>query len=272
MGSSLKNKVVRIFFIIFLGCTFLFYFVSSISKISLTHVKKRNMKTEINETYKETNYNTNLLIGYKESLKLEESSYYELPVPLISQLEEPALKYGCEVTSLSMLLSYYQLEYSKNELQDMIYKEPFQDEMGNYGDPDVGFVGDATGTTPGTGVNVGPIVELTKNIIGDEFEVVNTSGKSIDEILRIISNGIPVWIVTSIDYSLPKSTDFIEWKTKNGMKQISVKHHAAIITGFDGDFVLLNDAFGKKIKIDKEKLSRIYSGMGSQSMHINKIF
>lgn len=271
MGSIVKNKVVK-FLLIVIGCVIIFYLVSYISRVSRGHSNRLELTENIKDIYEESKDKNNLLIGYKESLKLEESSFYELPVPLINQLQEPALKYGCEVTSLSMLLSFFQLEYSKNELQDLINKEFFLDDMGNYGDPDVGFVGDATGNTPGTGVNVGPIVELTEKIIGDEFEVINSSGKSIDDILRVVANGNPVWIVTSIDYSLPKKTDFIEWKTRNGVKQISVKHHAAVVIGFDGNSVLLNDAFGKKISIDKEKLSDIYTGMGSQSMYVNKIF
>lgn len=215
-----------------------------------------------------TSFHNDLLIGYAESESLSGTEFYDLQVPLYNQMEAPSLKYGCEVTALSMILSHYKFNYDKNTLQDMIYKEVYQDENGFLGDPDIGFVGDATGETPGTGVNVGPIVQLANDIVGDNYQVVNSSGVSIDELLQSVSEGSPIWIAVSIDYTIPKKSDFIEWKTKNGIKKISIKHHAAVITGFDGETVFLNDSYGKKVTIGKKKLDDIYIGMGSQSMFL----
>ncbi|MED3561843.1 C39 family peptidase, partial [Bacillus xiapuensis] len=65
-----------------------------------------------------------------------------LNVPLINQMDEPHLKNGCEVTSLAMLLNYYGKKVTKNELADMIKKEPLNYPHNKKGNPNLGFVWD----------------------------------------------------------------------------------------------------------------------------------
>ena len=88
-----------------------------------------------------------------------------LDVPLENQLEEPALENGCEVTSLSMLLSYYGYQTSKNQLAKQLNYVPVFNADGTHGDPNEGFVGDITGGDWAMGVYVPPIASLAQQIV-----------------------------------------------------------------------------------------------------------
>ena len=260
-----KKKVAKKIFIWFTILSLFF----SLKKIIAFASSKMEIDDQISYKEQPAKTKNNLLIGMRttqENTSNVES--YKLPVPLINQMSEPALKYGCEVTALSMLLGYYHFDYSKNDLQDRIEKVPYQDEAGYLGDPDEGFVGDATGKNLGTGVNVGPIEKLAKNVVNENYTVVNSTGEELDHLLGLVKDGHPIWVVVTIDYSVPKSSDFLDWRTKNGIKQVSFKHHAAVIIGFDQENVYLNDAYGKEVKIEKSKFNQIYQNMGKQSLYL----
>lgn len=210
----------------------------------------------------------NLMRGYREIQPLKEVTNYQLEVPLYNQLDAPSLPYGCEVTALGMLLSYYGYDGNKNTLQDQIQKEPYQDENGLMGNPDIGFVGDATGKKPGTGVNHGPIADLAQKVVQNDYQVHDISNQSFDKVIEQIKEGRPVWVVTSIDYEVPSSKDKLAWQTKQGMMTLELKHHAAVVTGVDQTHVYLNDAFGEKKKIEYPKFEKIFKAMGSQAIYL----
>lgn len=213
---------------------------------------------------------TDLLVGYTETTDEEtlSANQYQLPVPVYNQLSEPALEFGCEVTALSMLLAYYHLDFSKNELADKITKEPYKDNQGFFGDPDVGFVGDITGKNLGTSVNVNPIIELTRSVLPIEYTLVNSTGEELDQLLEFVQQGNPVWLIVTTDYEEPDDADFMEWPTRNGNKIVSRKHHAAVISGFNDSEVFLNDPYGKVEVLSRSKLATVYQAMGSQSFYI----
>lgn len=211
-----------------------------------------------------------LLIGYTDASDEEKlvASEYQLPVPLFNQLADPALEYGCEVTALSMLLAYYHFEYGKNELAKKITKEPYQDKGNLFGDPDIGFVGDMTGENPGTSVNVGPVYQLASELVEEPYEVVNSTGENLDSLLKVVEEGNPIWVIVTTDYEVPKEEDFLSWPTRNGEKKILPKHHAAVISGFDTDYVFLNDPYGKRQRVEKTKFNSLFEAMGLQSFYI----
>lgn len=260
-----KKKVTKRILIWFIILSLFF----SLKKIIAFASSKIEIDNPISYKEQAVKTNNNLLIGVKTAKQnTSKVESYKLPVPLINQMSNPALKYGCEVTALSMLLEYYHFDYSKNDLQDRIEKVPYQDEAGFLGDPDEGFVGDATGKNLGTGVNVGPIEKLAKSVVSDDYTVVNSTGKELDDILEQVKDGHPIWVIVTIDYSIPTASDFLDWQTKNGIKQVSFKHHAAVIIGFDQENIYLNDAYGKEVKIEKNKFNQIYQNMGKQSLYL----
>lgn len=229
-----------------------------------------NRKAALDTDRTQLTKKNDLLVGYQEDIEEAEIavSNYSLSVPIFNQLSDPPLEFGCEVTALSMLLSYYEYDYDKNKLAEMINKEPYQDKEGLFGNPDLGFVGDMTGEKSGMSVNVEPIYELSKEIVTEPYEVINSTGSDLDSLLDVIQTGSPVWVIVTTDYKTPKSTDFIDWETRNGMKKILPNHHAAVISGFDSENVFLSDPYGTVKTVEKNQLSDIIDAMGRQSLYI----
>jgi len=82
-------------------------------------------------------------------LQSEPSVAVRLDVPLLNQLDPPALLLGCEVTALAMIMQYNGIPVTKNELADRLPVVPIYYENGLHGNPNEGFVGDVTGTDYG---------------------------------------------------------------------------------------------------------------------------
>lgn len=102
-----------------------------------------------------------------------------LDVPLI--LQKPELKYGCEVTSLAMVLQYAGIKVNKMQLANGIKKDNDPLSMSNggdiirWGDPKEGFVGDITGKNKGYAVYVQPLQELMEQYLPNR--TMNLTGK-----------------------------------------------------------------------------------------------
>src|SRR4051794_5811406 len=86
----------------------------------------------------------------------------QLDVPLLNQMDAPRLFNGCEVTSLAMLLQYWGIHVTKNELAAQIPRVPLQYSNGKSGNPNMGFVGNME-DGPGLGVYHGPIFYLANS-------------------------------------------------------------------------------------------------------------
>lgn len=208
--------------------------------------------------------------GISETAQIEEIDNYQLDVPLYNQLSEPALKWGCEVTALGMLLAYYGFDGDKNRLQDAIEKVPYTDEFGLMGNPNIGFVGDATGKNLGTGANHGPVAQLAQKKVAPRYQVIDATGHELNTLLTQVRAGNPVWVVVTIDYQIPVASDFQTWQTAQGPVKVTFKHHAAILTGYDKEAIYLNDAYGKRVTVERQKFEQLYEAMGKQGIYFER--
>jgi uncharacterized protein YvpB len=92
-----------------------------------------------------------------------------IDVPLINQ--NPELKYGCEVTSLTMVLNHAGVKTTKMELYKKVKKDndPLQrsqrGDILKWGNPHDGFVGDMTGKNAGYAVFDKPIERLVNEYL-----------------------------------------------------------------------------------------------------------
>lgn len=209
------------------------------------------------------------VIVQKKQEIAEQSSpvaYIKLDVPLIDQMEEPQLYNGCEVTSLAMIMNYYGLRVTKEKLAEKIKKVPYQNEEGLYGDPNEGFVGDIIGETTGYGVYVEPIIELAEQFLSDQFQIINLTKKSFDEVLEQLALGTPIWCITTVPMT---ATDDLEiWQTVNGEIEISWNIHSVVLTGFNQKQVFINDPYGEKTAVSIADFRGAWEQMGSQAMTI----
>ena len=118
-------------------------------------------------------------------LQPEPSVAVRLDVPLLNQLDPPALLLGCEVTALAMILQYNEIPVTKNELADRLPVVPIYYENGLHGNPNEGFVGDVTGSDYGFCVYHGPIAALASEYIPSD-RVEDISGQDFDSVIAAL--------------------------------------------------------------------------------------
>ncbi|OZI12628.1 hypothetical protein CEW92_05585 [Bacillaceae bacterium SAS-127] len=188
-------------------------------------------------------------------------------VPLI--LQNPELNRGCEVTSLSMLLHYHGKEVDKMELAAQIAKEPFKE--GNYkGNMHQGFVGDMkTFDRSGIGVYVEPIIDLTKQYVAED-QLIDLTGKNPKDLYEQINQGRPVWVITNAEYKKLTEDQFRTWQTAEGTMKVTYHQHSVIITGYDEQFVYINDPLKeeKNIQVNRTDFEQAWIQMGRQAITI----
>lgn len=197
-----------------------------------------------------------------------------LDVPLENQFSGEALGNGCEVTALSMLLRYYDYDINKNKLAAELDYQPLYTASGKHGNPHLGFVGEITGGDGTMGVAVEPIAKLAKKYVNEDYRVVASKKLSFNEMIKVIANGTPVWIIATVDFQVPTKHDFMQWETDQGTMRVTALIHSAVITGFDRSkkIVYVNDLHGyHNRKVSWTDLEKIYDQMDRQSLYLEKI-
>jgi len=215
-------------------------------------------------------------LGSSDNSDGTESAVPKLPaqvriegVPLI--LQNPELPRGCEVTSLSMLMTFCGIETDKMILAERIKKDTTPRQIRNggthWGNPNNGFVGDMYNmSSPGFGVYHTPIYELLKEYEPERAH--NLTGGSFADLQTALSNGMPVWVIINTSFKLLPDSSFVTWQTPDGEIQITYREHAALLIGYDEDYVYLNDPLFSSVKTEKEAFIQCWEQMGSQAVTI----
>lgn len=189
-----------------------------------------------------------------------------LDVPLVNQMAKPELYNGCEVTSLAMILQYSGYKVTKTELAHQIPKVPITYKNGLKGNPNIGFVGDIDGSSPGYFVYHGPIAALAKKYAGNRVQ--DLTGENISKVYQKIDEGIPVWVITTTVFA--PVDDIKTWKTPHGKVKVSPDEHSAVVTGYSSKYVWLNNPYGhKNEKVNRHKFEQSWIEMGRQAVVIN---
>lgn len=192
-------------------------------------------------------------------------SSQKLTVPLEKQY--PELPNGCEVTSLSMLLRYYNIKVNKLTLSENINHVPSFTDNGKYrGNPHVGFVGYMSQANAGWCVYNEPLEQVARKYTN---RIQNFSGHDFIQVLKLVSNGHPVLIITTTKFN--RVNDMQTWQTAQGEVKVTPSSHACVITGFDkkAQTVLVNDPFGYQNKVVSwAKLEKSYNQQGKQALYL----
>jgi uncharacterized protein YvpB len=214
----------------------------------------------------DTNYNDlySDFRKYKKTVKLH--------VPFTRQY--PELPRGCEVTSLAMLFSYNKKNISKLTLASEIKKDTTKKFVKNgqiyFGNPNEGYVGNMYSLShPGYGVYVKPIETLTKKYFPNT--TINLTGKRFEDLKFFISKGNPVWVITNTTFKKLPTSEFETWNTKQGKINITYKEHSVIVTGYDSNYVYINDPLAERPnkKVPKQNFIDAWVQMGSQALTIS---
>lgn len=195
-----------------------------------------------------------------------------LDVPVVEQL--PELPAGCEITSLTMLLTYYGVNKSKMELVAEMPRDNTpatlnaDGSIGYWGNPNTGFVGDVTRKLRGFGIYHAGLFPLLKNYVPTAIDV---TGEAFDLYEQQVASGIPVIVWTTIDYNQPYK--WVTWDTPIGPIQTTYSEHAVVLVGFDETNVYLNDPLSgkKQLKVNKAQFVDSWTAMGKQGLtYLNK--
>ncbi|OLS41927.1 C39 family peptidase [Bacillus sp. MRMR6] len=204
--------------------------------------------------------NTTAPANKKESMMLD--------VALIKQ--NPELRYGCEVTSLAMVLNYAGVNTNKMELYQAVRKDLDPLKKSNTGDiiswgnPAEGFVGDMTGKTAGYAVFDKPMIDLINQKLPGR--AVNLTNQPFDAVLDHVSKGFPVVVWTTGDYRLPDRWE--QWNHGSQVIKTPLDLHAVVLVGYDKANVYLNDPLSgkKQVAVNKERFIASWKALESRAV------
>ena len=135
---------------------------------------------------------------------------FNLSVPYVSQY--PELPTGCEIVSLTMLL---------NRLGYNVDKEYMADECLVYGDSYVTSYSGDPHTENGSGVYPPGIISTVKEFAKKNstvVEAVDLTGTSMEDLYKLIENGYPIMIWTTLRMEYPDYDDDSYFEEYNGIK------------------------------------------------------
>ncbi|WML49424.1 C39 family peptidase [Neobacillus sp. PS3-34] len=184
--------------------------------------------------------------------------------------QNPELKYGCEITSTAMMLSYAGVKTNKMQLFYSVKKDPdplIKSRNGDiirWGDPDVGFVGDMTGRRAGYAVFDKPMVDLVNRYLPGR--AVNLTNRPFDEVLLHVSKGYPVVVWTTGDFRLPDRWE--SWSHGRQTIRTPLDLHAVVLVGYDRHFVYINDPLSgrKQLRIEKNRFIASWKALKSRAV------
>ena len=194
------------------------------------------------------------------------SKSVRLDVELIMQ--KPELPRGCEVTSLAMLLNYSGIDADKKILAEQVKRDPtpYRNRKGKVhaGNPHYGFVGDMYSLENfGLGVYHGPIYKLARRY---SSEAVDLTGCEFDEIYKTLDSGYPVWIITNCKFKPLDDGEFQTWYTPEGPMSVTYNEHSVVVTGYDGDYIYVNDPLYGQTRHEREPFIEAWYQMGQQAV------
>lgn len=230
-------------------------------------------KDELQVKHKENKWTQNTTHSFPENKPLQPSPTSVtkktiLDVPLISQ--KPELKYGCEVTSLAMVLQHAGIKVDKMDLANEIKKDTTplstnkSGDIIQWGDPKEGFVGDITGKNKGYAVHVQPLQELMERYLPNR--TVNLTGKPFNTVLTQIKLGKPVVVWTTGDYRLPDRWE--SWKHDTKKITAPLDLHAVVIVGLEDKYIYINDPLTvkKAHKVSQDTFIQSWEALGKQAL------
>jgi uncharacterized protein YvpB len=227
--------------------------------------KTKNISTVTKDNSKQPIAKTNVAQPVKQPGKKESMM---LDVVLIKQ--NPELRYGCEVTSLAMVLNYAGVKTDKMDLYRSIQKDPDpikragNGDILNWGNPADGFVGDMTGRQAGYAVFDKPMEALVNQKLPDR--AVNLTNQPFEKVLEHVSAGYPVVVWTTGDYRLPDRWE--SWYHGRQIIKTPLDLHAVVLVGYDANYVYLNDPLSgrKQVRVEKEKFIASWKALQNRAV------
>lgn len=222
---------------------------------------KNNLTKEYNELIKKQQEEE------QKRLEIEEqnSTFQINNVPTISQF--PNYPTGCEITALYILLKYYGINTSLNEIMNQLPQGGYlytKDNIRYGGNPNLEFVGNPQ-DPQSFGVYEGPIIQVANNL---KNGITNGRGNSLNSLLEIVKQNRPVMVWTTINLLEPYI--IASWTYEPTMEKINwyAHEHAVIITGFSNNYIIISDPYSGTIKKQNRALFEArYNTLGKRNIY-----
>ena len=224
--------------------------------LTLSEIDLKNIKNENTEIEKK--------IIEIESLQNEETKKEKI-FPTFNQF--PKYPTGCESVALYLLLTYYKIDVSIDDIVNDLKKGPLPYQSNNQkigGNPEIEFVGDPR-KTYSYGVYNKPIAD-----VGEKYkpQIISKTNFDFKKVLELVKNKKPVLVWTTINLSEPFiSNTWMNLETKQTIKWISGEH-AVVIFDVNNDKIIVSDPYTGTIRhFDKELFEKRYNYLGKRAIY-----
>ena len=174
---------------------------------------------------------------------------------------------GCESVALYILLNYYNVNVTVENIIEKLPKSPMPYEENSVlygGNPNIEFIGDPRSKNS-HGVYDKPIALVANNY---KSSIINGTGKSLSEVLKTVKENKPVIVWTSINLALPYiSKSWIYKPTGEKIDWIG-NEHAVVLIGQTEDSVIISDPIDGTIKSQNKKtFEQRYNSYGKRNLY-----
>ena len=189
-----------------------------------------------------------------------------LVVPEYNQ--HPNYPTGCESASLYMLLKYYGVDVTMEQIVESLQKGPlpYQENGVTYGaNPEKEFVG-----SPEDPSSYGVLNEPIRDVAEKYKSGAKTkTNANFDDIEGLISDGNPViaWYTTNLDNGIAYRREWLDYETGEAVRWPSYEH-AVVIYGFDGHNIFYNDPnTGSGVSMSKKYFKQAFEELGGRIVY-----
>lgn len=195
-------------------------------------------------------------------------------IPTVRQ--NPELPNGCEITTLTAVLTYHGIKTTKTKMaDDYLPKEPFKFQEGKRigPDPHQAYAGNPRNANGGWYAFAGPIVEASKKIIDDKGSRLiteNVSGSSREEILSYMDQNIPVIVWVTLDLSPPILSGGWYIDGTDEFHPSFTNLHTVVLDGWKGGEVTVMDPLKGLVTHPEDAFFESYEALGSQAVIVKR--
>ncbi len=181
----------------------------------------------------------------------------------------PQLPTGCEATALTMLLNYYDVKVTKEEVADAMPKcdLPYYNKGKWYGHhPTEAFIGNPY-SVASYGVFSKVIVDMIEDYCPGRVE--DLKGKELLSLLNNIDEGRPVMLWATIGMSKVSYKNSWIINRQGTIFSWPGNEHALLLIGYDQESLYLNDPYtGREQKYPRALVEKRYDTLGRQAVSI----
>lgn len=196
------------------------------------------------------------------------ASHLIVDFPVIGQL--PELPTGCEITAMTMVLNYYNLDADKitmatEYLPTSYYYINYENNRPIGNDIDNYFLGDPT-TVYGYVCGTGAIITATDNYLKDcksTLAARDITGSSSDELYALVAQDTPIVVWTTIEMADRNQAE--GWYTEKGnYVDWSTNDHCNVLIGYTESTVTIADPLVGQVEYDREQFEKVFDSRGSK--------